>query len=197
MLTSTPTRPPWDETRSAQARILALRSLCSRAKVGAVVTDTSNRIVGEGYNGPPKGFKHESKPCTIWCKRACPKTGEVAPVPEPDYGDCPSIHAEANALLQADRHERAGGSIYVTSHICFGCAKLIANSGLSEVVVDTDRADTHRNPLASYQFLKECGLRVVLSDLVMQARLYDLPQEAVAAATWHGNTLGHYPTVKV
>lgn len=89
------------------------------------------------------------------------------------YDDCPSLHAEANALIRSNHRDRIGGVIYVTSHICFGCAKLIANSGIARVVVDTDKADAHRNPLASYQFLIQCGLTVQLSDLVMQARLYD------------------------
>jgi deoxycytidylate deaminase len=55
--------------------------------------------------------------------------------PSPRYDDCPSLHAEANALLSAERSERLGGTIYVTSAICFGCAKLIANSGLVSVVM--------------------------------------------------------------
>lgn len=71
----------------------------------------------------------------------------------------------------SDRTLREGGTIYVTSHVCFGCAKLIANSGLARVVIDTDRADAHRNPLASYQFLVQCGIIVNLSDLVMMSRL--------------------------
>lgn len=71
----------------------------------------------------------------------------------------------------SDRTLREGGTIYVTSHVCYGCAKLIANSGLARVVVDADRADAHRNPLASYQFLLQCGLEIELSDLVMRSRL--------------------------
>lgn len=82
------------------------------------------------------------------------------------------LHAEANALLRSDYTKRVGGTIYVNSHICYGCAKLIANSGLYRVVVDTDKADTHRNPQASYKFLQECGLLVDLrDDLLMTARI--------------------------
>lgn len=168
-----PLRPTWDDTRIQMAQTIAARSLCSRAKVGAIITDPHDRIVGEGYNGPPSGFVHGSQPCTIWCRR----NSTIGP--SPDYSDCPSIHAEANALLMSDRSLRAGGTIYVTSHVCFGCAKLIANSGLHRVVVDTDKADAHRNPLASYQFLIQCDIEVCLSDLVMQARL----RETVLAST--------------
>lgn len=76
------------------------------------------------------------------------------------YDDCPSLHAETNALITSDRSLRAGGTIYVTSDICMGCAKLIGNSGLARVYVDTKRYDKHRNPDASYDFMRQCGLMI-------------------------------------
>lgn len=158
-------RPTWDETWLGVAATVAQRSLCVRAKVGAVIVDPTNQYVVTGYNGPPAGYQHGAQPCSIWCRR------NNEPVPAPDYSDCYTIHAEANALLKSDYTRRKGGTIYTTSHVCWGCAKLIANSGLSRVVVDSDAAHNHRNPLASYNFLTECGLEVVLTDQVMQARL--------------------------
>jgi dCMP deaminase len=158
-------RPTWDETWLDIADTVGQRSLCARAKVGAVVVDPTNQYVVTGYNGPPAGYKHGSQPCNIWCKRTSALT------PAPDYSDCYTIHAEANALLKSDYTRRKGGTIYVNSHVCWGCAKLVANSGLSRVVVRCDVAANHRNPLASYNFLTECGLEVQLTDQVMQARL--------------------------
>ena len=152
-----PLRPSIIDTRMEMARTIARRSLCMRDKVGAIITDTTGRIVGEGYNGPPAGFQHGNQPCNIWCKRS-----SAALSPSPDYSDCPSLHAEANALLMSDRSKRLGGTIYVTSHLCFGCAKLIANSGIQGVVIETDRTDMHRNPHASYAFLLDCGLNVTV-----------------------------------
>ena len=74
--------------------------------------------------------------------------------------------------MMSDRSLRAGGTIYVTGHVCFGCAKLIANSGLLRVVVAADNAAAHRNPQASYRFLQECGLIVDMQDdLLMAARI--------------------------
>jgi len=79
-----------------------------------------------------------------------------------DYQDCPALHAEANALMVCDRKDREGGTIYVTSGVCWGCAKLIANSGLSTVVVDaTTYEKNHRNTEKSYSFLEQCGITVV------------------------------------
>jgi dCMP deaminase len=153
---STPSRPTWDETWLTVARAVAQRSLCTRDKVGAVVVSKSNRLLETGYNGPPGGFETEDKPCTQWCLRAANNS-----FVEKDYSDCPSLHAEANALMRGDRIAREGGTIYITSHVCMGCAKLIANSGLELIVVSTTWTPAHRNADASYRFLESCGLTVV------------------------------------
>lgn len=80
----------------------------------------------------------------------------------PDYSDCPSLHAEANALMTSERVQREGGSLYVTTDVCYPCAKLIANSGLAKVYVSDDGGDTsHRNPSKSYEFLRDCGIEVI------------------------------------
>jgi len=47
-----------------------------------------------------------------------------------------TVHAEANAIVQAARHgmriEEA--SIYVTASPCWGCFRLIANAGIVRIV---------------------------------------------------------------
>lgn len=136
---------------------LARRSLCVRDQVGAVIVDLQNKIIGEGYNGPPRGFEHNDKPCFEWCKRVHMAQSGTAHGLTLDYSDCPSLHAEANALLQADRSLCAGGTIFVTSHVCFGCAKLIANSGLAYVVVRS-AVKEHRPVQATLDFLAACGV---------------------------------------
>lgn len=153
--------------------MIAQRSLCSRDQVGCIITDVHNKVIGEGYNGPPRGFWHGQAPCTEWCQRTknAELDGEFAVLNangevvqhlglHPAYEDCPALHAEANALMTSDRTLRAGGTIYVTSHICISCAKLIANSGLSFVYVETDQESPHRNSNASYDFMTKCGLEI-------------------------------------
>lgn len=169
------TRPTWDQTWLAVAEQIAQRSLCTRAKVGAVIVDPTNQYVVTGYNGPPAGWRHGSQPCNVWCKRTTNLT------PAPDYSDCTTIHAEANALLKSDYSRRRGGTIYTTAHFCWGCAKLIANSGLARVVNSDTTPAAHRDPMASYRFLIECGLEVVLSDQLMMSRLHSLHSPA---ASW-------------
>jgi dCMP deaminase len=47
-----------------------------------------------------------------------------------------TIHAEANAVIQAATHGSRieGASIYVTASPCWQCFKMIANAGLQRVV---------------------------------------------------------------
>lgn len=154
-------RQTWDDTWFAVAAAMARRSLCVRAQVGAVIVDTQHRVVATGYNGAPRGFQHFGSACSLWCPRSMKDPGE--PI-APDYDDCISLHAEANAISVAGIDARDGGTIYVTGHVCFGCAKLIANSGISyvDVLPDGDRA--YRDPGRSYDLLRDCGVRVRIVD---------------------------------
>lgn len=147
-------RPSWDDVRVAMARELARRSLCTRDQVGAIITDIEGKIIGEGYNGPPRYFDHSELPCTHWCRRASGAAeGNYLKDLSPDYGDCPSLHAEANALMSSDRSLRRRGTIFVTSHVCSACAKLIANSGLGRLVVAASEEHAHRRSDETYDWL--------------------------------------------
>lgn len=145
-------RPSWDETWLAVAYVVGNRSACSRAQVGAVIVNEQNRVAATGYNGPAATAPYDtSQPCRKWCTRA----RAFAP-PADDYGlACPSIHAEANALLYVDRTACQGATLYVTHRPCPDCAKLISNSGIARIVVgdgeDNGRPDT-------LPYLRSCGI---------------------------------------
>lgn len=146
-------RVNWDGIWGDVAEHMSRRSLCSRAQVGAVITDAHNRVVSTGYNGPPAGFEHSELPCKHWCPRML-EDGVHAPL-EPCY----SVHAEANALLSGDRSWWQGGTMYVTKHPCMECAKLIANSGLAQIVVSPNPPTiAEKRHIAVYHFLSECGV---------------------------------------
>ena len=148
-------RPHWDDVWLDVARVLATRSLCSRAQVGAVIVDAENRIVSTGYNNPARNFDHRDESCTAWCARA---QGDVV---EGSYSNCPSLHAEANALMAGNRMLWQGGTVYVTGHVCADCAKLIGNSGLARVVVQDDGVDReYRNYDDTYRSLRALGIGV-------------------------------------
>lgn len=147
----------------AVAHDVARRSLCTRAQVGCVIVTSENRVVAVSYNGPPAGFPHEQRPCVEWCPRAMIAASPLAPAcpPDPGYDDCPALHAEANGLSVCDRSLREGGTLYVTGDVCYACAKLVANSGLSYVVVDRSDPREYRRSGRSYELLKRCGVEVI------------------------------------
>ncbi len=171
----------WSHIRMEMARIIAKRSLCSRDQVGAIITDTHNRVIGEGYNGPPAGFNHGDQLCVKWCPRACMLHWQEMPgatdLPEPaisfenhhsiplgDYSDCPSLHAEANALMMSDRTARLDGSIYVTSFPCVSCLKLISNSGLKSIYIGVDGAHEYRYRESDYETVRRLGFGIAFED---------------------------------
>jgi len=145
-------RPSWDATWLAVAQIIAYRSRCDRAQVGAVIVTGDNRVAAISYNGPPRGQRLTGT-CIAWCPRS---RGDVTA----SYDACATVHAEANALLRADFTDIRGGTIYVSSACCRGCAKLIANSGITRVVHVVGPNDAHRDPTTVETYLRTCGLTV-------------------------------------
>lgn len=160
-------RPDWDTIWMNVALDVAQRAPCSRARVGAVIVDATNRIIATGYNGPPAGFK---RPWDYECDGSegqgfCIRGKHGPQGDATSYADCPALHAEENALSFCDRSVRLGGTIYVTSPTCNSCAKLIANSGLARIVVIDDPDVKHRAVGDWLEFLSECGLHVDVVDV--------------------------------
>ncbi len=145
-------RQSWDEYFLDLARTASTRATCSRRKHGAVIVQ-GRRIVSTGYNGGPSGVTH----CI---DGGCPRAESPAPQGH-DYEACIAIHAEANALLFSGPDERDGATLYCTGAPCFGCAKLIANSGVDEVVAAGGRYEGWDHVR---DFLLEAGVRVRLLD---------------------------------
>jgi len=120
-------RPSWDQYFMTITGVVAQRSTCLRAKVGAVmVRDRS--ILATGYNGAPTGMPHcldlgclvyESKTPDGVLEANCFRT----------------IHAEINAIAQAARNgiRIEGADIYVTHTPCIHCFKVIVNTGIARV----------------------------------------------------------------
>ena len=112
-------RVSWDQYFMNIAREVATRSTCDRKHVGAVVVRDKS-ILATGYNGSIRGLPH------------CDDDGHLM-----EDGHCiRTVHAEANAIVQAARHGMRieGGSIYVTASPCWGCFRLIANAGIVKIV---------------------------------------------------------------
>ena len=149
-------RPSWDKVWMDVADTIARRSRCSRAQIGAVVVSANQRVASTGYNGPAATLDVEGD-CIEWCPRA----QGLVPL-DNMYDTCPSIHAEANALLYVDRSRIEGGTIYITDVACLQCAKLVSNSGVARVVMRVGSKAVHRKPEATIEYLKKCSVDVMI-----------------------------------
>lgn len=159
-------RQSWDDYFLTLAQATSTRATCSRRKHGAVIVK-GRRIVATGYNGGPSGFPH----CD---DGACPRAASDAPQGHA-YDECIAIHAEANALLFSSPEERESATLYCTGAPCFGCAKLISNSGIDEVVASGGRYEGWERVR---DFLLRAGVRVRLLDGLDGLPVLDLEPSA-------------------
>lgn len=160
------------------ATSMSKRSRCINRQVGAVIVTKENRPMAVGYNGPPAKwsgaqdeptvtlhfgasyYSEEVTPKNTTCAEYCPRGGASTDDRTTSYSNCVSVHAEANALLFADRRDYEGGTIYVTNPCCWDCAKLVSNSGVARVVVQVSEVDRHYDNDASLNFIRQCGITV-------------------------------------
>lgn len=111
-------RSDWPTYFMSIATTVATRSTCDRKHVGAVIV-RDKTILATGYNGSIRGLPH------------CDDAGH-----DMQDGHCVrTVHAEANAIVQAARNgvRLEGAEIYVTAFPCLNCVKLIANAGIVRV----------------------------------------------------------------
>ena len=133
-------RLSWDEFGLGVAELAARRSLC-KPGAGACAISADHRTVVPGYAGPSEYVDtFGCDDCTSYCRR------HLKPVADrdPGYRDCPSVHAEMNLLMQADRSRIQDGTIYINRAPCYQCRKMIANSGLKRMVYATG-SDEHKS----------------------------------------------------
>lgn len=126
-------RVDWDEYFMNIAREVSTRSTCDRKFVGAVIV-RDKTILSTGYNGSIRKMPH------------CSEAGHLM-----DHGHCvATIHAEANAILQAAKNgvRIDGGTIYTTASPCWNCFKMIANAGLHRICYGEFYRDERVFPIA-------------------------------------------------
>lgn len=145
-------RPDFDEIFMQLAENLALRSHCTKAQVGAVLTKDT-RIISIGYNGPPSGTHN------------CDEEFGAEGCPRDSKGSCSlALHAEQNAILFASKNgaDVAGATLYVTLSPCIACARVIFTMKIKRVVYLNSYAEY--KGIASdegVEFLKKFGVEVV------------------------------------
>ena len=120
------------------ADVVSTRGTCLRRNYGAVIVK-DDRIIATGYTGAPRGRKN----CYDigFCKR------EQLNIPSGQrYELCRSVHAEQNAVIQANGQDTIGATIYVTGfdantkkrvdgYPCAMCKRVIINAGIKMAVI--------------------------------------------------------------
>ncbi|KAL2962168.1 hypothetical protein AAZX31_17G126200 [Glycine max] len=96
----------------------------SKDQVGACLVSQDGVILGIGYNGFPRGCSDDKLP---WAQKS--RTGNPLKTKYPYV-----CHAEVNAILNTNHASAAGQRLYVTMFPCNECAKIIIQSGVSEVI---------------------------------------------------------------
>src|SRR5262245_33782678 len=124
-------RPSWDEYFMNIAKVVASRSNCIKRKVAAIIVK-DKRVISTGYNGTPRGTRN----CN---EGGCPRCNNLAKAGTA-LDECLCSHGEENAIVQASYHgvSLKDAVIYSTFAPCLQCAKMIINSGIREVVYNTD-----------------------------------------------------------
>ena len=129
-------RPSWDTYFLEIAKLVASRSTCPRASVGAVIVK-NNRILSTGYNGAPPGEPHCVDVGCLMVNNHCERT----------------VHAETNAVIQAARFGISvdGATLYCWSNrnhtdspyagkpgdkvdTCAKCSQVIKVAGIVKVI---------------------------------------------------------------
>ena len=136
----------WDEYFMGVALLAAERSKDPSTQVGACIVDESNRILSTGYNGFPQGCSDDEFP---WNRDEAEGETKYPYV----------VHAELNAVLNAQGKSLIGAKLYVGLFPCNECAKAIIQSGIREVVYLSNKYDGEPNVEQSKKMLTAAGVK--------------------------------------
>ena len=134
----------WDEYFMGIAMLAAKRSKDPSTQVGCCIVSQDNIIISTGYNGMPKGCSDDEFP---W-----DRVGEQTKYPY-------VVHAELNAVLNANGRDLRGSKLYGALFPCNECAKAIIQSGVKEVVYLSDKYADTMSTLASKRMLDAAGVK--------------------------------------
>ena len=124
------------------ADVVSKRGTCLRRLYGAVIVK-NDEVISTGYVGAPRGRKNCSDLGVCVRQKMNIPRGER-------YELCRSVHAEANAIISAEREKMIGACLYLSGketgtgeyvkrcNCCSMCKRLVINAGISTVYVRDD-----------------------------------------------------------
>lgn len=136
----------WDEYFMGITVFTSLRSKDPSSKVGAVIVNHKNKIVGTGYNGFIAGVDENA---FSWNRE-----GEWLDTKYPYV-----VHAEANAILNSTTSILDDCRIYTTLYPCNECAKKIAQKEIKEVIYLSDKHKDQDFHKAASKIFKAAGIK--------------------------------------
>lgn len=129
------------------ADVVSKRGTCLRKRYGAVIVK-NDEVISTGYVGAPRGRKN--------CSDLGRCIRQQMDIPRGErYELCRSVHAEANAIISAEREKMIGSTLYLSgrevatgeyvknSNSCSMCKRMIINAGIEQVVI-RDTEDEYR-----------------------------------------------------
>ena len=136
----------WDEYFMGVAILSGMRSKDPHTQVGCCIVSPTNKILSMGYNGFPLGCSDDEFP---W---------------EREGDDCNNkyfytTHSELNAILNYRGGSLEGCKLYVTLFPCNECAKAIIQSGIKEVIYDSNKYEDTPSVQASMRMFDAAGVR--------------------------------------
>lgn len=137
----------WDEYFMGIAKLSAHRSKDPNTQVGACIVSQDNKILSVGYNGMPIGCSDDEFP---WNREGEPYDNKYF------Y----TTHSELNAILNYRGGSLEGTKIYVTLFPCNECAKAIIQSGIKEIIYQSDKYADTDSVKASKRMLNAAGVKL-------------------------------------
>ncbi len=135
----------WDEYFMGVAILASKRSKDPNTQVGACIVGADNIIISTGYNGFPYGCSDDEFP---WEREGSDTKYNYV------------VHAELNAILNAQGKNLKGARLYVDLFPCNECAKAIIQSGISELVYLYNKYPDSAATLASQRMLRSAGIKL-------------------------------------
>lgn len=135
----------WDEYFMGIARLSGMRSKDPNTQVGSCIVSSDNKILSVGYNGFPTGCSDDEFP---WNREGDPLESKYF------Y----AAHSELNAILNYRGGSLEGAKIYVSLFPCNECAKAIIQSGIREIIYDSDKYADTPGVIASKRMLDSAGV---------------------------------------
>ena len=134
----------WNEYFMGVAVLASKRSKDPNTQVGACIVDKNNIILSTGYNGLPYDCSDDEY---TW-----ERTGE-------DTKYKYVVHAELNAILNAQGKDLKNARIFVDLFPCNECAKAIIQCGIKEVIYLYDKYADSKETIASKKMLSSAGVK--------------------------------------